>query len=1320
LPDSDVLDVAVSNPSIGFHTIQLLLDSLTFDHDPLNAINIAVQALHFYVTNGRVIFRMLPELTYVVLRTARLPPSATSDLDLRDAYKAVLGALIPVGDTPFSYTHLSQRLNWPKFVATLISDHRLRGRSPVSIAQFRRLIDSLDVFDAAMCDYYNSYRQPLQSAASFHIPPNFPPPNLTPPAAAPAAPPDQSDFIISTIAALSAQVASLTALHHAPASAPPALLHAPSSAPPATAANIKSVAAVQGKPSPAKALPYDRPRTSPKPKVNTQAASAPPPVRIACPDKKCLITRPVHWLACHCGQRSPSAVVCLGCEKFAIKKCQHCLLDLDPSNSRPVDPIKDAAMILRLATAARQGNLQEFVPPRIPTAHTARRRGDRVHALTAHPPEDNNDPTDDPYDSSYVAMMLRPRTPTHAIPAPHSSLDPSLAPAIAVPGDTNILAADHLLELGCAASLTAVSSHLICPSGTTVPLSRSSSGTYFTAQLITIVFANGCETFLGIGFPRLTGTAITVIFDTAATISVAGSALTPHLCNLSHGVTITFADGSSFLADHCGDIPIRFHPHTSCAPNTTIIAPAPAPTMSTTHTSCAPNEPHDSCSTNATISDCAPNTPHGSHTPNAPHDRAASVRAHLLADTTGFRPAHALSATTLRSPFPSIALRPPVLADWSTTISHHDEPLLPGPFLDVLFLHSTTSYPIITHAPDCSQASFFACVETFLSELLDITPGPAYPDFIFLAVDLSWFSDSLTLPSPDAVEHSKRFHYFPYPRHPTRIDFPLSPVLHDLAAVCTSRSDLLALVLFHTADSLRHQGNNACSAAVRRDACIRFACGVIDTPSGPLPRLRALLGNATAELPSLDPHPYPNRSLVPLTDFFTAYLPHFATLRLLLDNPEPVLATPTPPQPPPPTSTATIATGVASPPPFALFTAGTPLELSPTPVLPLPTLSSTLSSATIADSEPTPSQHRSWADFVASMSSGDPPPKSFPTTARPPRTFHPTPTTRPDEPRDYSYIDPDMPELSTPSPSAATLPTPTRSCTELPAPSPSTTTFPAPTRTCIDLFMRELLASTKLPRPAPAPPRRIDPDMPELFEPEPSAAAIAAISAPTRSCIDHYMPGFFESCDPPKLPRPAPAPPRRIVHARASFIRASQPAAPTTLLPPVSSGPAPTPTAIVERPPSSTDRAACTRFCPDTHAARQPDRGDKRTRACINDLITPAAPGGRIREPELSLALAIRSYERSCPEPLLDMASIFRHLPIPAILAQFDISDAYLNPSLPLAPAPHPAPTPSLVPLDTPETSLEALGLMGWLQYQASFSSLRLAPTSPPAPPRDR
>jgi hypothetical protein len=220
---------------------------------------------------------------------------------------------------------------------------------------------------------------------------------------------------------------------------------------------------------------------------------------------------------------------------------------------------------------------------------------------------------------------------------------------------------------------------------------------------------------------------------------------------------------------------------------------------------------------------------------------------------------------------------------------------------------------------------------------------------------------------------------------------------------------------------------------------------------------------------------------------------------------------------------------------------------------------------------------------------------------------------------------------------------------ELSAPSPSTATFPAPTRSCIDLFMRELLASTR-------------------------------------------------------LPRPAPAPQRRIVHASASFIRATPPAAPTILLPPVSSGPAPPPTTDErQRQPGSTDRTARTRFCSNTHTTLKPACGDKRARACVNDLITPAAPGGRIREPELSLALAIRSYEHFRPEPLLDTASIFRHLPIPAILAQFDISDAYLTDGRPIAPTPPPAPAPSLVPLDTPETSIEALA--SWAGFNTKLAS---------------
>jgi len=58
--------------------------------------------------------------------------------------------------------------------------------------------------------------------------------------------------------------------------------------------------------------------------------------------------------------------------------------------------------------------------------------------------------------------------------------------------------------------------------------------------------------------PRLP--CITIVFNTAATISIACTALAPYLRILSHGVMITVANGTSFLTDRCGDIPIRLYP----------------------------------------------------------------------------------------------------------------------------------------------------------------------------------------------------------------------------------------------------------------------------------------------------------------------------------------------------------------------------------------------------------------------------------------------------------------------------------------------------------------------------------------------------------------------------------------------------------------------------------------------------------------------------------------------------------------------------------------------------------------------------------------
>jgi len=110
----------------------------------------------------------------------------------------------------------------------------------------------------------------------------------------------------------------------------------------------------------------------------------------------------------------------------------------------------------------------------------------------------------------------------------------------------------------------------------------------------------------------------------------------------------------------------------------------------------------------------------------------------------------------------------------------------------------------------------------------------------------------------------------PHAASPPRVDFPLSPVLYELAAACTAREDLIALVLFHTADILRHEARYA----VHRDARNRFFCNTIATLRGPISRLFALTDSAHAVHPDITLHPYSNESLIPLTDLFTNYFEH--------------------------------------------------------------------------------------------------------------------------------------------------------------------------------------------------------------------------------------------------------------------------------------------------------------------------------------------------------------------------------------------------------------------------------------------------------------
>ena len=532
------VDIATANPSLGFHALNLALDSLTYDCDHAQSLNVLVQSLNYRIPDTRIIFDGHRPLLTALAKLSRLQPKTISSLDLRPTYKALVQRLMPVNAFHFVYTYLGEPLDWSTYVDTVVSEHRRHGSGPISLHSITCLAETIDTYDGAMTDKSNTYGPSVPLSVPFdHLSmPRVHALSPTPPPAAPTR--SELDDLRSQVAALQA---------------------------------------ARAKPSPHQAPPHphsgrDRGYTPRPPKPQSRPGHYRAPVKVRCRAPNCHIQYNDNRLACHCGLYNVRLSFCLDCLGLGVGRCYRCLHDLDPSNSRLVNPTTDAAILLRLRDGARVGDVSEFTAPRPPFS----RRAEHAFALStattlaitaagevAEDPFDETFPLLDGYAFAFRSVrtprppFFRPFTPPGTPFHPSHAMRPlMLVPAATMEGPLNLVSSDQMLILGFSGALTLISSTLTDPSGTTHPLTPTSNGLSFSTQLVT---PPGGKPFFGLGFPAGSGSPHDFIFDTAANVSALNPLLTHALQETAPGIRIRLADGTTITSINSGLIAFRCH-----------------------------------------------------------------------------------------------------------------------------------------------------------------------------------------------------------------------------------------------------------------------------------------------------------------------------------------------------------------------------------------------------------------------------------------------------------------------------------------------------------------------------------------------------------------------------------------------------------------------------------------------------------------------------------------------------------------------------------------------------------------------------------------
>jgi len=204
--DMQIADVLASNARAGYHALQLLLLTHSFNRDPTAELAAATAAFTIRITGARLTFTGLAPMQLLLAES-----HAHASLDLRSTFNKIVQQIVSVGG--FSFTYLDY--NWQATSSSIISSHMLHGQKPISYDQLVILLDLLQSFDSlfssiscAYADHSNVHTaaytpEPAHAAPAHAVPTYSPHPDF-------AALSSQNAALSSQMAKLAATVAAFT------------------------------------------------------------------------------------------------------------------------------------------------------------------------------------------------------------------------------------------------------------------------------------------------------------------------------------------------------------------------------------------------------------------------------------------------------------------------------------------------------------------------------------------------------------------------------------------------------------------------------------------------------------------------------------------------------------------------------------------------------------------------------------------------------------------------------------------------------------------------------------------------------------------------------------------------------------------------------------------------------------------------------------------------------------------------------------------------------------------------------------------------------
>ena len=121
--DMQIADILSSNTRAGYHALQLLLQTHSYNRDPTAELASATAAFSIRIAGARLTFSGLSPLQLLLAES-----HSHASLDLRSTFNKIVQQIVSVGG--FSFTYLDY--NWQATSSSIVSSHMSYGQKTIS------------------------------------------------------------------------------------------------------------------------------------------------------------------------------------------------------------------------------------------------------------------------------------------------------------------------------------------------------------------------------------------------------------------------------------------------------------------------------------------------------------------------------------------------------------------------------------------------------------------------------------------------------------------------------------------------------------------------------------------------------------------------------------------------------------------------------------------------------------------------------------------------------------------------------------------------------------------------------------------------------------------------------------------------------------------------------------------------------------------------------------------------------------------------------------------------------------------------------------